>query len=181
MADNNMELTPDDMLNVGLHLLGESERQRQSSSLDTRVQRFKDCFGSHPQVYAAVWNDLRHVKGCKVSRFFLFLYWLKACALEGDNATRFDLSEVSVRENYYKYLEYFQILKAQKVSHQMHFIVNGKYHTDLTPSLFRLKRLLQTSSLLVLLHVVALMASTSKRSNWRIQISPLTRRFCPTN
>jgi hypothetical protein len=51
-------VSPDDMMERGLELGGFSDRQINDAGLKLKYSRFKSWFGSHPVVYAQIWEDL---------------------------------------------------------------------------------------------------------------------------
>jgi hypothetical protein len=104
-----------EVLDLGLKIAGANDRQL-NTSLTTRLGRFKTCFGSHPLVYARIWEDLAQIDvERKLEYFFICLYWFKGYHKESDLAVKFGLDEETIRDWTWYYAECIQELKKIKV------------------------------------------------------------------
>ena len=51
-------LSPDEILQKGLELVGFSRRRQQNVARPTNLERFRAHYGSNPIVYSQIWEDL---------------------------------------------------------------------------------------------------------------------------
>lgn len=92
------DLNERQMLDAGLYMVGETAWERHNKSVAPRLDDFKAHFGSHPLVYAKLWNDMKDIDGeRKLGYFIICLYWLKSYDTEKMLASRFHLDEETIR------------------------------------------------------------------------------------
>jgi hypothetical protein len=119
-----MIVTPDEMMHKGLKLGGFNERQIKNAGLALKYTRFKSWFGSHPVVYAQIWEDLltteiveaRILPKHDVDYFLMALYFLKTYPNEELRSGMLKLGEKTVRKWTWYFVEKMSALKALKVS-----------------------------------------------------------------
>jgi hypothetical protein len=116
--------TPDEMLRMGLEVVGFNDLRRQKVNRATSVTRFKSYYGSTPPVCAVIWEDLvtaeipeaRIEPGTAPSKFFLGMYFLKDYRTEEKLAGGFKTCEKTARKWAWYFAHKIQALKAKKVS-----------------------------------------------------------------
>lgn len=113
-------LTADEMLDIGLSILGADAKQ--SARRELRLARFRSLYGSNPIVYSEMWESFQTTaiaaaqiekKKLVTKYFFMTLHFLKSYPMEHDLAVLFRVDEKTVRywTNYY-------ILKIQALKEQ---------------------------------------------------------------
>ena len=105
-------LGANEILDIGLQMAGADENQR-DTALNTRLGYFRTAYGSHPLVYARIWDDLYQTgidSERKVNYFFLSLFWMKEYDKERDLALRFHYNEETIRTWTWYYAECIQEL-----------------------------------------------------------------------
>lgn len=102
------------VLRRGLELIGIPVQKQQRQCYFSRLRRFRQNYGSHPKVYASLWeklqrttcweaNILSFVKERDFDNFLMAVFWLKRYPVEEDMAARFGCHEQTAR----KWVEYF--------------------------------------------------------------------------
>ena len=118
-------LTPDQIMRKGLELCGYDLKRQQRVKRETNLERFKDSYGSHPVVYAQIFEDLQttdideaKVEGKKLNLtyFLAGLHWLKRYPTEKTRSGRFKVCETTARNWGWFYAKKIQALKTVKVS-----------------------------------------------------------------
>jgi hypothetical protein len=120
-------IAPDDLMSIGLELVGfNAYRQRNVKRL-TNLKRFKSFYGSAPIVYANIWADLltSDIEEARLSRsdacienFLLAVHFLKVYPTDDRLAGQFKMCIKTARKWAWFYLRKVQMLKVKKVSHQ---------------------------------------------------------------
>ena len=117
--------TADEILSVGLELVGFSPAQQGRVNNNTNHRRFIANYGSKPVVYAMIWEDMLTVDDAKaridptkmsLNYFLLGIYFLRVYPTEEIAAGRFTLSERTVRKWCWVVAEKLQAMKFHKVS-----------------------------------------------------------------
>ena len=130
LGDQMMVLTPDEIMQRGLELIGKDWQRQQRVKLETNIQSFNDAYGSAPIVYAAILEDLftTNVPEARVDpktflldHYLMALHWLYSYPKEGDRSGRFNFCLKTARKWAWFYAEKIQELKKEKVS-----IFNGR-------------------------------------------------------
>jgi hypothetical protein len=121
-------LTPDEILQKGLHLVGFDDRRQQNVSRKTNLSRFKVHFGSLPVVYAQIWEDLQTTdvpearidtkKDLNVDNFLAAVNFLKSYRTEVERSGTFGVCDTTARKWAWFYATKIQALKKQKVNEQ---------------------------------------------------------------
>jgi hypothetical protein len=122
-----MILAADEILRKGLTLANFSRRRQAWSLLDSKsVERFKAFFGSHPVVYAAIWEDLQTTEIAEAriddfktnaDQFLMAIHFLKCYPTEAQLAGLFQICEETARKWVWFYVKKIQALKRGKVRH----------------------------------------------------------------
>lgn len=120
--------TSNEILQIGLSLVGYNERQQARVKRKTNKTRFKQSFGSSANVYAAIWQNLQQIghddyrlvvkeeSALKSLKLFLItIHFLKKYSTEVDDSGRFGLSDRTIRDNKWKLLERIQYLKKKNI------------------------------------------------------------------
>jgi hypothetical protein len=110
-------LTADEILAKGLELQGFERTTRQSkASHSLNVSRFKSFYGSHPIVYAQLWEDLQttaipearvDARTTTIDYFLMSLYFLKCYFKIGEKTARTWIWDFFIKK--------IQALKGEKV------------------------------------------------------------------
>jgi DDE superfamily endonuclease len=121
-------LTDDEVLTRGLTLAGFGTHKQERVDDKANVDRFIDHFGSHPRVYAQIWEDLQttNVAAARVDGsakalekafgyFMATLYFLTKYPTEKERSTIFDCCERSCREWGWTFLQKISALKVEKI------------------------------------------------------------------
>jgi hypothetical protein len=119
-------LTADEILAKGLELQGFERTTRQSkASHSLNVSRFKSFYGSHPIVYAQLWEDLQttaipearvDARTTTIDYFLMSLYFLKCYPKESKLAGDFKIGEKTARTWIWDFfIKKIQALKGEKV------------------------------------------------------------------
>ena len=118
-------VTVDQMLLQGLRLAGFSTKRVQNVCLNDNLRRFKSHYGSHPIVYARIWEDLQTTtypnafvdsKTINLVFFLMTINFFKCYPTESQLAAAFHVCERSVRKWCHFYAQKIQALKQQKVN-----------------------------------------------------------------
>jgi hypothetical protein len=89
--------------------------------MEQSVLRFKSHFGSHPDVYAQIWEDLQSTADPEapvnaldndLDAFLIGLHFLKCYPRESKQAGMFNISERTVRKYNWHYATKIQALKS---------------------------------------------------------------------
>lgn len=120
-----MILTPDEILEIGLELVGFDERRRRNATKLTNMNRFKTFYGSLSIVYACIWEDLQTTEipearidnnKMDVTRFLMAIHFLRIYPTETERSGLFKICEKSAREWGCYFVEKIAALKEEKVS-----------------------------------------------------------------
>jgi hypothetical protein len=117
-------LSPDEMMARALDLIGYDHKRQASVGREKNEFRFTRAFGSHPIVYANLWEDLlKHdIKGAqerrkrmRVNHFLMTVHFLRKYPTEDDREALFNKCTDTVREQVWFYVERIRALKKIKV------------------------------------------------------------------
>ena len=120
-------LTPDEILQKGLELVGFSCRRQQNVTRPTNLVRFRAHYGSNPIVYSQIWEDLlttdipearlaiTKLAGA-VDAYLMAIHFLKCYPTENEQSGVFQLCEKTARKWAWYYASKIQAFKGQKVS-----------------------------------------------------------------
>lgn len=119
--------TVDEVMDQGLAHADKRSQERVKRS--TKVDRFKDLYGSSPLVCAQIWDDLqttdieaiqvtvRNGEGEKELKLFLHaLFFLKKYPTENDSSGRFEFSDRTGRDTKWYYVRKLQALQELKIT-----------------------------------------------------------------
>jgi hypothetical protein len=115
--------TTDELLLLGLRLVGCTERRIGRAKTTTNIERFKSHFGSTPTVCLLIWEDLQTTENPKafvpakkrnINHLLMALHHLKCYPTEIEREAMFDISPQYAREWVWYFVEKIQALKAQK-------------------------------------------------------------------
>ena len=121
-------ITPDQMLQTGLMLIGFKPCTVQKVSRSTNLKRFRAHYGSNPIVYANIWEDLcssnnpdvqiDHTSNgdVDISLFLMSIYFLRCYPTETCLAATFGICEKTARKWSWFFAGKIQALKTEKVS-----------------------------------------------------------------
>lgn len=121
-------VTPDELLWRGLVSVGFTGASILRVKRSTRLERFRSHFGSNPNVYSEMWEDLQTTPipearittdavFVNLDSFLLALYFLKCYPTEAQLAATFKVCERTARKCYRFFSKKMQALKAAKVRH----------------------------------------------------------------
>lgn len=106
-------MTTDEVLERALSFIGYNVTRQSRAKRKTKIRRFKSHFGSHPTVYAELWEELQttDIENARLlsgddkhfKMFMMTLFYLKTYPLEDVLASRFDLHEQTCR----KWIQFF--------------------------------------------------------------------------
>jgi len=123
MAD--FVVTPNEVLERGLALVGFSNQRQQNVRREKNIGRFCTHFGAKPNVYAAMWLDLHvtEVDGARIvpgdgitmERFLMTVHFLKCYPKEHESEAIFQLSDRTIRKYTWLILEKIQALMETKI------------------------------------------------------------------
>lgn len=108
----------------GLELVGYNECRQANVAKTTNIKLFVENYGSHPSVYAAIFNDLQttdvaeaRITGKEVSLdyFLMAIHYLKCNGTEGQRAGPFRVCKETLRTWSWFYIQKIQALKKAKV------------------------------------------------------------------
>jgi hypothetical protein len=118
--------TADEILSIGLTLMGFPHERQESVSRDKNLDRFRSHYGSNPVVYAQIWEDLQltdiedariDAPTAKSLKYFLMsINFLKCYPVRNVQEGDFGISDRTAREKSWLFLKKIQALKAEKVS-----------------------------------------------------------------
>jgi hypothetical protein len=114
----------DEMLQMGLRMIGFDDSRQERVSRRTNVRRFGAYFGSSPLVCAVIWEDLltteleeaRVESGVHPKYFFLAMHFLKRYPTEEGLAGSFKCCERTARRWAWYFGKKLQALQKIKVS-----------------------------------------------------------------
>lgn len=118
-------LTADEILQMGLALIGFSQQRQANVQRTTNLLRFKAHYGSHPIVYAQIWEDLQtttipeaRIDAQKIHphNFLMATHFLARYPTEQEQASTFGICDKTARYWTWFFACKIQALKAQKVS-----------------------------------------------------------------
>jgi hypothetical protein len=116
-------LTADEFLRKGLELVGFDHRRQQQVCRATNLSRFKGHYGSNPNVYAQIWEDLQMTDEAledswkmDPDSFLMALHFLTRYPTEQEQAGIFKICEKTARSWTWIYARKIQALKKHKVS-----------------------------------------------------------------
>lgn len=123
---NICNYTEDEIMALGLRLVGYDEIRQQRVARKTNITRFKRMFGSSTQVVRAVWIDLQMIKDeeykldvkspeVEMKGLLLTLHFFKRYPTEIDEAGRFGWSPRSCRLKKWAFARRIQYLKRYKI------------------------------------------------------------------
>jgi hypothetical protein len=116
--------TADEILKIGLKLVGYKRRRIRRCKKDTNVDRFVEHYGAIPAIYACIWEDLQTTgvqearvpdEDLNVQYFLMAAHHLKRYPTEGEREAIFDISKKWGRDKVWFFVEKIQALKAQKI------------------------------------------------------------------
>lgn len=110
----------------GLVYMGYTRQRQARVQRSTCVKWFKQMYGSHPCVYAAIWKDLQTLKNKKfrlivtnptvsLMWFLIAIHFLKKYPTGTDEAGRFQTSDRTARDKKWSIIEKIQYLKHKKI------------------------------------------------------------------
>lgn len=108
----------EEFLQIGLSLVGFGDA-RQKIVLSTKIQRFRDNFGTSPKACAQIFLDLQMediMVAPKIESLLMTLKYLKSYLKEGEMAGMFGKNERTIRHKCWEYAKALQSLKSSKVS-----------------------------------------------------------------
>jgi hypothetical protein len=117
-------IAPDDLMSIGLELVGFGAYRQKSVQRATNLKRFKSFYGSAPVVYANIWEDLMttDIEEARVSpsdavlkNYLLAIHFLKVYPTDERLAGQFKTCVKTARKWAWFYLKKVQMLKAKKV------------------------------------------------------------------
>jgi hypothetical protein len=112
----NVSVTPNDMLQKGLSLVG---CQNGTMSNKTCVYRFRGFYGSDPIVYAMLFEDIKTKSGQQVQLlldyFLMTIYFLRCYPTELQISALFKITEKTARTWIWFYISKIQEMKNLKV------------------------------------------------------------------
>ena len=118
-------ITVNQFLKRGNELVGFSTFRQNSVSHATNVERFKANYGSHPSVYAQIWEDLQRTnhpearidtKVIHVDAFLMGIFFLRNYQTEIQLSSVFRVCEKTVRRVVWLVAAKIQALRVEKVS-----------------------------------------------------------------
>lgn len=120
---------PEDVMSMGLRLVGFDDRRIQNAGDILNHRRFRAWYGSNPNVYATLWEDLLTTDNVEArlptklmgrqaafNHFLMCLHFLKAYPVEEHRAATFKVCERTSRKWTWYYVQRIAALKEQKVS-----------------------------------------------------------------
>lgn len=119
--------TPDEILKFGLELTGYELDRHKHVKRQSHVKNFKRMYGSHPDVYQAIWVDLQLIWDLeywlvvgkdpwKDLKYFLFgIHFLRKYSDDNDASNPFKCSDGTLRDNKWRIVRGIQHLKNKKV------------------------------------------------------------------
>ena len=117
-------VTPDEMLRKGLELGGFDHDRQGNVRRAQSLERFKALYGSNPNVYAAIFEDLQTTqipearvdpKVLCIDAFLMSLHFLKCYPTENQRSGLFKICEKTARKWGWFYCKKIQALKQEKV------------------------------------------------------------------
>jgi hypothetical protein len=131
-------LTADKIMRKGLLLVGFDVHRQQKVKTKTNSSRFKTHFGSHPVVYAQIWEDLQTTENPKAcisekacaNAFLQGIHFLKCYSKEAERSGTFKVCEKTARNWGWYFALKVQALKGEKVSLLPTTLVNPKMITN---------------------------------------------------
>jgi hypothetical protein len=132
MRDDILIVTEDEIIHVGLTLVGRTAKEIRKAALKGNRRIFAGHYGSSPFTCAQIWEALQvttieeaRIEGpLKLLRkyldmFLMTLHWLKGYSTEVVRATTFNVSEKTCREWSWYFAEKIAALKEEKVSTEL--------------------------------------------------------------
>lgn len=122
-------LTADEILYIGLDLVGFSRRQQQNVCRPTNVMRFKGHYGSNPIVYAQILEELQttaipeariDVRKSGPLYFLMAVHFLARYPTEQEQAGIFKVCDKTARCWSWYFATKIQMLKEEKVNRSDH-------------------------------------------------------------
>lgn len=116
--------TRHEILQYGLELCGFDATRQQRVGVEKNIERFKSHFGSHPEVYAQIWEDLQvnanpepwvDAVRADLDAFLITLHFLRRYPTESEQAGLFKISEKTARKWCWNFVSKIQALKNDKV------------------------------------------------------------------
>ena len=117
-------ISGNEVLQEGLVLAGVDVKCQSRATRATNVTRFKAEYGSDPEVYARIFNDLQtatndeaKMDGWKVplAGFFIATHFLKRYQTEMEQANKFGMSRNTIRKWKWFFVNRIRALKAEKI------------------------------------------------------------------
>ena len=118
-------ITSDQFLQRGNELIGFSTFRQKRVSIATNIERFKAHYGSHPSVYAQIWEDLQrtvhpeariNTRALHVDAFLMGIFFLRTYQTETQLSSLFNVCERTIRRVVWLVALKIQALKVEKVS-----------------------------------------------------------------
>jgi hypothetical protein len=119
-----MIVTPDETMSRGLKIAGFDLHRVGKAGDNLNQRRFRAWYGSNPNVYARIWEDLLMTEIAEAripleadfDHFLMSLYFLKVYPTEEHRSGIFKICEKSARSWSWYFVGKIAALKAQKVS-----------------------------------------------------------------
>lgn len=119
--------TTDEIISYGLELIGYSTYRQQRVKRKSLVKNFKRMYGSHPDVYQAIWKDLQKIKDLEyrlvvgkdpwkdLKYFLIGVHFLRKYSDDNDASNRFGCCDRSLRDHKWRIVKSIQHLKQKKI------------------------------------------------------------------
>ena len=122
--------TPEELLALGLAIVGFDKRRQENVSKKTNLSRFQSNFGFHPLIYAQIWHDLQTTtvklaridtsqRGVTLENFLYSLRYFKTYPTEEQMAGPWGYCEKIVRKWAWFFLGKIAALRVEKVGCQL--------------------------------------------------------------
>lgn len=127
-------LTANEILVSGLCVGGFDECQLTGVQRSENVERFKSIYGSDPQVYANIWEDLQmttiadarvdNANESDLKSYFMALSFFQLYEKERVREAKYKLCSTTIRNRTWDWVRRIQALKEEKVCSSSRFFIN---------------------------------------------------------